>query len=91
MSRNTTAARRIALLASSSLGLAAIASAASLSVALTPTKAHAANECGDPLANGPAADEFICPTGPYPGGIDYSTTSGDLTLILQDRVDAGLG
>ena len=87
MSLNKSATRRLSLLAGSSI-VAATLSAAAFTFA--PTAAMAANECGDPSANGSAADTLVCPPGAYPAGIDYSTTSdGNLTVILRDRVDTG--
>ncbi|HEX5776222.1 MAG TPA: hypothetical protein VFX95_06025, partial [Caulobacteraceae bacterium] len=87
MSQNKRRGRRLSLLAGSSLvvSLSVFAGAG-----LAPTRALAANECGDPSANGPAADTLVCPPGTYPTGIDYSTTSnGDLTVVLRNRVDTG--
>ena len=75
-------ARRIALLSTSSLGLAAIASAASLGLTLTPTAALAANECGNPATNGTTADTFTCPVATYPTGIQH-TSNGDLSVTVQ--------
>jgi len=78
---------RLSLLAGSSLMLSALAFSG---VALAPASALAANECGNPSANGASPDILTCTPGAYPAGIDYSTTSnGSLTVILRDRVDTG--
>ena len=42
--------------------------------------ARAANECGDPSANGAAPDFLACSPGAYPAGIDYSTTSTGVAI-----------
>ncbi|MGE0501822.1 MAG: autotransporter domain-containing protein [Rhizobiaceae bacterium] len=88
MSASRSSRRRASLLASSSLAAASLfAGVAGLSVlTLAPRAALAADECGDPSANGAAADVFVCVAGPYVV-IDYSaTTNGDLELQLQDGV-----
>lgn len=86
----TTAARRIALLASSSLGLAAIASAA---VVLVPATSHAANECA-PVGVAPSAnagpDTYVCNAALYASGITYSA-SGDLTITATPPVNSSFG
>lgn len=86
MVRSKRAHRRLSLLASSSLVIAALAGAAP--VLLTPDVALAANECGDPGANGATADTFDC-TGNHPG-ITYST-NGDLTLRMNNGVATTTG
>lgn len=84
MSSKKRAMRRLPLLAGSSLAVAGLSAFPSMGVALTPTAALAANECGDPAANGTGADTFIC-TGDF-GAITYPATSGNLTLRLQGPV-----
>lgn len=87
MSRPTSTRRRLSLLASSSLAVASLmAGVGGGVVALAPTQALAANECGDPSGNAGAPDVFFC-TGAYPTGIDYTATvDGDLVLLLVDTV-----
>ena len=82
----TTATRRIALLASSSFGLAIMASAASLSLALMPTPAHADNECtpmgasgATPATNGATPDTYECSATTYATGITYDA-AGNLSV-----------
>jgi|GEM_PF-1758392 len=80
-------ARRTSLLASSSLVAAGlIAGVAGLSsLAVAPGVAFAADECGNPSANGGAQDVFTC-AGAYVG-IDYTATAnGTLVLNLEDGV-----
>lgn len=80
-------ARRMSLLASSSLVAASlIAGVAGLSsLAVAPGVALAADECGNPSANAGGTDVFVC-AGAF-GGIDYTaTTNGNLTLNLEDGV-----
>ncbi len=92
MSASTiTTRRRVSLFASSSLVAASlVAGVASVStIALAPTAALAADECGDPTVNGAGTDAFSC-TGVYAAGITY-TTQGDLGLGLVDGVTIGLG
>ena len=83
--------RRLARLCPSLFAGASLAAlAAAGAVTLAPGRALAANECGNPAANGTAADVLIC-TGTF-AAIDYSTTSsGALTLQLQNGVAATSG
>lgn len=81
-------ARRLSLLASSSLVAASLitGAAAVSSLAIAPGVALAADECGDPSLNGPGNDVFTC-AGVYPAGVDYTgTTNGNLRLNLEDGV-----
>lgn len=86
MSRPTSTRRRLSLLASSSLAVASLMAGVGGVVALAPSQALAANECGDPSANAGGDDVLIC-NGAYPTGIDYTaTTDGNLVLLLVDTV-----
>lgn len=49
---------------------------------LAPSAAFGANECGDPEANGAAADTFVC-SGNH-AAVTYGATNGTLQLQLQD-------
>ncbi|MDB5431849.1 MAG: autotransporter outer rane beta-barrel protein [Caulobacter sp.] len=84
MSQSTPSPRRAGLFATSSL----VAVSATLlglgGLTLTPTRALAANECGNPAANAGAADSFTCAAATYPTGIIYPATDGDLTLNLDE-------
>ncbi len=84
MTSKTQQRGRVALLASSSLVSAGIAILGAGFVAIAPGSALAANECGNPAANGAAADNFICVGGTYATGIQYPLTAGPLTLTLDD-------
>lgn len=88
MSKPTTNAfrRRLALLASSSFALAVIAGG---SAVLTPGQARALDDCGNPDANTTGADTFTC-SGPYPTGIVYPDTNGNLTLNLASAPNGAL-
>ena len=79
--------RRLSLLASSSLVAASLmAGMGGVAVlAVAPTAAFAANECGDPAVNGGAADTFVC-AGPIAGGVSY-VSDGNLTLQMEDGVN----
>lgn len=84
--------RRLSLLATSSLAVVGLVGGLSgaLGVVVAPTAAQAANECGDPSANGGTSDVFICvDTAAYPAGINYTATDGDLGLLLQDGLTSG--
>ena len=83
-------ARRLSLLAGSSTALAGLSAAASLGLTLTPGAAFAANECGNPAANGSAADTFVCPVATYLTGIQH-TSSGDLSVTVQTGSNFGTG
>ena len=85
-------ARRLSLLAGSSLALAGLISAASLCAALVPAAAQAAvNPCGeDPAADGATADVIVCPVATYATGIQH-TSNGDLDLTLQVGSNVGTG
>ena len=74
-------ARRLVLLAGSSFLAVGLGAATFSSVALTPVVAQAADECGDPDANGTGADTFTC-AGTFPA-ITYADTNGNLTLRFQ--------
>lgn len=80
------ARRRLSLLASSSLVAASLMAGlgGAAVVAIAPTAAFAANECGDPSANGAGLDNLTC-TGANPAGITY-TTDGSLYLQMEDGV-----
>jgi hypothetical protein len=87
MSLSNQPRRRAGLFATSSL-MAVGATLLGLSaMALAPTRALAADECGNPAANAGAPDTFSCASGTYPTGIIYPLTAGDLTLNLDE--DAG--
>ena len=94
MSRDSRAKtrRRISLLTTSSFVATTMLSGvgALAAVALTPMQAWAANECGDPALNGAAPDLFSCAPGTYPTGVT-TTTDGDLTLLLVDKVATTTG
>ena len=87
MAGSTRARRRLSLFAGGSLALACLTPAAGALV-LAPTAALAANECGDPSANGPAADVFDC-TGSQ-AAISYAT-DGNLTLRMNNGVATTTG
>lgn len=55
---------------------------------LLPGYVGAANECGDPDANGASTDSFTCPSGTQSGGFTYST-NGDLELTLPAETNVG--
>lgn len=78
---------RLGLLASTSFVAVSVTLLGVGFTVLTPGRAEAAIECGNPAANGAAADTFNCPSGVYPTGIVYPLTAGDLTLNLVE--DAG--
>ena len=80
--------RRLSLLTGSSLFAAALMAGVG-GVALAPTAAFAANECGDPNTNTTANDVFTC-TGTF-AAITYPATNGNLTLNLQNNVTATTG
>jgi len=88
MSLNNSATRRLSLLASSSLALAGLSAAATL--AMAPSAALAANECGNPATNGATADTFTCPVATYPTGIQH-TSAGDLSVTVQTGSNFGTG
>lgn len=90
--RATTSRRLFGAVSAAALAAGLVGFAGVSSVVLAPGVAMAADECGDPSANGGAADVFVCLPGLYPP-IDYTNTNGDLTLILQDGVDiiGGIG
>jgi hypothetical protein len=88
MTLTKSAKRRLSLLAGSSFVAASLAGAVGL--ALAPTAALAANECGDPAANGATADTFICPVATYATGIQH-TSNGDLAVTVQTGSSFGTG
>jgi len=81
MSR-TTAARRIALLSSSSLALAAIVSAASLGAAVMAPTAALAQACTPAPSSGAGTGSVTYNVGTYATGISC-TPAGDLNLNVQ--------
>lgn len=81
MSSNKSATRRLSLLTGSSL---IVAGAAMAALAGAPATAWAANECGDPSANGGSNDTFTC-EGTFPS-IIYPDTDGNLRLRLRGPV-----
>lgn len=85
-SNGTTVRTRAALLAGASLAAATVLGAG---VLVMPSVALAANECGDPTANGASNDTFAC-AGTY-SGISYPATSGNLTLQLQSSMVVSSG
>ena len=80
---------RLSLLAGASLFAAALATGAP--VLITPTAALAANECGDPNANGASNDIFQCTDAVTFSAIAYPETNGNLTLQLQNDVTVSTG
>ena len=76
--------RRGGLFATSSLAASLAISAGVMGLFAFAPAAMAANECGDPVTNGVAADSFTCAPGTYATGIVYPLTAGALTLNLQD-------
>lgn len=83
--------RRLSLLAGSSLAAATIVAGVGTGALLAPTVALAANECGDPTANGAGADSFTCSDTTTFSAITYPATSGNLTLRLQNDVTVTTG
>ena len=79
------ARRRLSLLASSSLVAATLMAGLGGVAALAPTQALAANECGNPSANGGANDSFTC-AGNFATGVTYPSTDGAFNLNLEDGV-----
>lgn len=74
-------ALRARLLLGASFGILQLGAGAV--IAMAPSVANAANECGDPSSNGATADVLGCPAGTYPGGIT-EITDGNLTLVLLE-------
>jgi hypothetical protein len=74
----------------SALFVTAAALFALIALFIAPQAAFAANECGDPAANGTAADTFVCPVDTYSTGIQH-TSAGDLTVEVQTGSDFGTG
>jgi len=82
--------RRLSLLAGGSLSVLWLLAGASVgSVGLLPSVAHAANECGDPNANGSGFDFFFC-SGTF-SSITYPSTNGDMLILTESGLVATTG
>ncbi len=89
---NRRAARgRLSLFAGGSLAAATIAVLSAGGAVLAPTAARADNECGNPATNAAAADTFQCTDAAPFAAITYPSTSGNLTLQLQNDVTVTTG